>query len=270
MIKQAESAGFLECPMCCNNFTIDGPHQPKILKCGHTFCANCVSAISGTEIYQIKCLLCYVITPIGELGISGLPVNRTLVDILRNLSLLKISKDPYCCYCNNKQAKKICFGCDPLGCKLCEQCCIAEHNRRFAPVRSHTPLNIDEVTINIPKIFCGKHEELLTHYSEKHAIFACIKCLEEQFNEDNVDFLPIDLSVKNSRKKLPQVSDNLETYLRKLQDVKYEVEKTHIRLGETMSEVIQKILSKFSEYQHTLQVRQKTLMRNLENEVSAT
>jgi len=223
------------------------------------------------EINLIKCSFCFGITPLGSLGIYALPVNRTLVDILsvtlqENLEDGNIPVD-LCCYCNEKPAEKICFGCDPIGCKLCEPCCTAEHSRPFAPVKSHKPLNIDEVA-NIPKNFCSKHEQLLTHYSEKAAIFGCKKCLAEQSEEVDVEFLPMDVAMQTLRQKLPHVTENLEGYLKRLQDAQREMEMIQGKLGVTKSQAMQEIQKKFSKYQIVFQERQKTLLANLETEAS--
>ena len=271
MTMQTESS--LECPICANRFTVDGPLQPKILKCGHTFCTNCIWQTSKTEINQIKCSFCFGVTPIGALGIYALPVNRTLVDILSHMNLqesLESDTTPVdlCCYCNEKPAEKICFGCDPAGCKLCEQCCNAEHNRPFAPVKSHKPLNINEVT-NIPRNFCVKHDQLLTHYSEKAATFACKKCLTELDDGVDVEFLPMEAAIQVLRQRLPKVTEDLENYLRRLQDAQRKMEMIQGQLGVTKSKVMQEIMKKFSKYQIIFQERQKTLLASLEAEVSS-
>ena len=270
MTMQTESS--LECPICTNRFTVDGSLQPKILKCGHTFCTSCISQTSKMEMNAIKCSFCYDFTTLGPLGIYALPVNRTLVDLLFNMNMqesLEGGATPVdlCCYCNKRPAEKICFGCDPAGCKLCEQCCTAEHNRPFAPVKSHKPLNIDEVSSGSSNL-CAKHQQLMTHYSEKAAIFGCKKCLEEQSEEFNVEFLPIGVAIQTLKQKLPLVTKDLEDYLRRLQDAQRTMEMTQGQLGVTKSKTMQEILKKFSKYQIIFQERQKTLLANLETEVS--
>ena len=173
-----------------------------------------------------------------------------------------------CCYCNERPAEKICFGCDPSGYMLCEQCCTAEHSRSFAPVKSHKPLNIDEVTKD-SKNFCNKHQQLVTHYSEEVATFACKKCLEEQSEEFNVEYLPIDVAIHTLKQKLSPVTQDLEGYLKRLQDAQHKMEMIQSQLRDTKSKAMQEILKKFSKYQNVFQERQKALLANLENEVSS-
>ena len=272
MTMQTESS--LECPICANRFTVDGPLQPKILKCGHTFCTNCIWQTSKMEINQIKCSFCFGVTPIGALGIYALPVNRTLVDIISNMNLQEsLDNGPtpvdLCCYCNERPAAKICFGCDPAGCKLCDQCCDAEHNRPFAPVKSHKPLNINEVT-NVPKNYCVKHDQMLTYYSVKAETFACKKCVAELDDDLNIQFLPLEAAIQLTRQKIPKVTEDLESHLRRLQDAQHRLERIQGELGVAKSKAIQEILKKFSRYQIIFQERQKTLLANLESKVSST
>ena len=269
MTLQTESS--LDCPICTNRFTIDGLLQPKILKCGHTFCTKCISEIvkSQSGMNVIQCSFCYGATPMGALGIYALPVNRTLVDLLFNVNL----KEPVtplvdlCCYCKEHPAEKICFGCDPTGCKLCEQCCKDEHTRPFDPVKLHKPLNIDEVT-SIPKNHCSTHKQKLTHYSEKTATFACKKCLAEKKDDIDVEFLSIDEAVEPLKQNLPKVMKELESYLKRLQDAQHGMEEVHTQLGESKAKAMQDILKKFTKFQAIFQERQKILLTNLETEVS--
>ena len=263
MIMQTESS--LDCPICRNRYTVDGPLQPRILNCGHTFCTDCIQQTSKTEKISIKCSFCSGFTPVGALGIYALPVNRTLVDVLYNMNLKKSLKGEttpvdLCCMCNNP-AEKICFQCDPNGCKLCEACCIVEHSRSFPPVQMHKPLSIDEVVSS----FCVKHKQLLTHYSEKAEIFACEECLAEL---GDVDFLPMEAAIQTLREQLPKMMEDLESYLRRLQNAQNKIEKIQNELGATKSKTMNKILKKFNSYQLKLQEQEKTLLTNLETEVS--
>ena len=257
---QTESS--LDCPICANRFTVDGPLQPRILKCGHTFCTNCIQQTSKMD-KNIKCSFCFGVTPKGAMGIYALPVNITLVDILSNMNLRRREAAPVdlCWICNNP-AKKICFDCDPTGCKLCEVCCITEHSRPFRPVQLHKPLNFDEVNT----FFCVKHKQLLTHYSEKATIFACKECLAGLGDKD---FLPMEAAIQTLRQRLPKMMEDLESYLRRLQDAQRRMEIIQGELGATKSKSIHEISKKFNIYQYIFQERQNTLLVNLESKVSS-
>ena len=261
----------LECPICTNRFTADGRFQPKILKCGHTFCTNCIWEISKTEINEIKCSYCSRITHIGVLGAFALPVNVTLIDLLCEINLLDNLKSgaatvDLCKVCENNPAVKICFGCHAMGYMLCEQCCRIEHSRPFAPVQSHKPLNIDEV-MKSPKNFCDEHQQLLTHYSEKEAKYACKKCLEEQ-PDVGMEFLPIGVVTQRLKQNLPSMTEDLEDYLRRLRDSQDRMVTIQGQLGETRSKAMKEVQNKFIMYQNKCQKRQKRLLAYLTANVS--
>ena len=259
-----------KCQICNRRFTNDGLFQPKILKCGHTLCTNCIWKISTT--FEVKCPFCYGLTHIGVLGPFALPVNRTLVDLCEvNLQNNVESGDAsvdFCNYCNKNPAEKICFDCHSLGYKLCENCCINEHSRPFAPVLSHEPLNIKEVTKS-PKYFCGEHKQLLTYYSEKAAKYACKRCLEELSDVD-MEFLPIDVVTQTLKQNLLPIAEKLEGYLKRLQISQHKIEHDILKgqLGKFRSKAMKEIQMKFTKYQIICQERLKELLFNVENEVS--
>ena len=153
MMTMQTTESSLDCPICANRFTVDGPLQPRTLKCGHTFCTNCIQQISKTEKNLIKCSFCSSITPVGVLGIYALPVNRKLVDILL-------------------------------------------------------------------------------------------------------------------RQQPSKMMEDLESYLRRLQDAQNKMETIQDELGATKTETMQKILDKFIKYQHIFQEQEQTLITNLGIEVS--
>ena len=257
----------LECPICHKQFTVDGTLQPKILKCGHTICSSCSLDASHAKKNHIKCPFCYRITPFGIMGTYALPVNKTLVDIISLHESLKGDATPVdlCCSCKERPAEKICFSCDPAGCKLCEQCCDAEHNCPFGPVRNHKPLNINEVKA-VAKNFCVKHNQPLTHCSKKVADFVCEKCLTEL--DDKAEYVLIEVAGQALTQRLPKVMGDLNSYLKRQQDAQHKMELMLMNLGVIKPNIMQEIQKKFSRYQIIFQKRHNSLIDNLETEVS--
>lgn len=272
-LQALPSESSLECPICTNQYETDGIRQPKILKCGHTLCTGCVKQILDPNSNQVKCPYCFVVTTVGIMGIYGFPVNRTLVDILNNLNLVDAIDEgaaprELCCYCDKSEATKICFGCDPSGCKLCDECCAAEHSRPFAPVRAHKPLNISDVK-NIPKHVCTVHGHPFTHYSEKAATFGCRKCLEVLPGDIDVEFLPIDAAIQMLRQRLPMLTESLERYLKRLQDAQRNMIIMQADLGVAETKAMKDVQQKFSMFHKLFQDRQKSLLATLGTVVSS-
>ena len=200
------------------------------------------------------------------MGIYSLPVNKALVDIISLHENLKDDTVPVdlCCNCNERPAEKICFGCDPAGCKLCEQCCDAEHNRTFGPVQSHKPLNINDVK-TAAKNFCVKHNQPLTHCSKKEADFVCEKCLTEL--DDKAEYLPIEVAGQALTQRLPKVMEDLNSYLKRQQVAQHKMELMLLNVGVVRPNIMQEIQKKFSLYQSIFQKRHNSLIDNLEAEV---
>ena len=256
----------LECPVCNECYKIDGPQQPKILKCGHTLCVNCLLRLEKTD--NIKCPYCYRSTPLGTMGIFSLPVNLELVNLMS-------FKDPAdddnsevevrCCYCNQRAATVACFSCDPAGCKLCSECFKLEHDRGFAPVRAHKPVPIVDLK-RMPKNVCLHHPgQPLTHYAQQTGLFACAQCIETQGSETlTVTHVPLEVAIKDLKAKLEPMMQNIDSYLKRLQDSQHKVATVHNKMAVVGAEIVKEIQQKFSSFQLLLQDRQRLMLNMLE------
>ena len=261
----------LECPICKNVFETDGKYQPKILKCGHTFCKDCIENMSNPM--GVKCPYCFAVTPVGIMGIYGLPVNITLTTIINNLRNQnatedKVANEDLCCACKSEKAVKVCFSCDPGGCKLCEACCTSEHERGFAPVRNHRPVLIKDLQL-IPRNACHTHNgQPYTHYSETTETFACQNCLDNLSEDVRSLFKPFDVVVGSSRAHLEPIMKNLEKYLERVQESHHNIAIIQSQLRQTGPKTIQDIQRQFAKFQLTFKERQKSLLDRTEKYVS--
>jgi len=225
-----------------------------------------MSSIGG-----VKCPYCFAITPVGIMGIFALPVNLALVALVNDLKIhdspQEVVVEDLCCACNREKAVKICFNCDPAGCKLCEACCTYEHDRGFAPARAHKPISIRDEN-KILKNMCIHHNQPLTHYSEKTATFACQKCLEVKPDDIEVDHEPLEVVIQTFKSKLTPVVQNLEAYLRRVQDSHRNISIIQSQLRQAGPKTIQDIQTQFAKFQLIFQERQKTLVEKMEDYVS--
>ena len=232
----------MECPACSSPFKIDGHRQPRMLQCGHTFCTDCIDKVSYQN-HIIQCPYCPVVTrfKVGA-GAYARPVNSILVQLIHE----KMQKDKAegiacseeeqdinscieqnkketcrnckadeetCRNCRTEKATKICFSCDPTGCKLCEACCTSEHERDFAPVHAHKPVLIKNVK-GMSRYKCGTHVgQPLTHYSEKTGTFACKEQLDSLSDEEKADYEQLEAVVHNLKSRATAIMQNLQEYL---------------------------------------------------------
>jgi len=74
----------LECPICFDQFAGDvkgasADLQPRILRCGHTFCTGCLKRIVPRQ-GSIRCPKCHQLTPFSK--IDDVTINFQLRDVL--------------------------------------------------------------------------------------------------------------------------------------------------------------------------------------------
>ena len=218
----------------------------------------------------IKCPYCYRATELGTMGIYYLPVNLELVNLIQQMKLKDsvddktLETEVKCCYCNHHTATVACFSCDPAGCKLCSECFKLEHNRGFAPVRAHKPVPIKDMK-KMPKNVCLHHPgQLLTHYAQQTGLFACAQCIEAQGSA--VAYKPLEVAIQDLKAKLKPMMQDVEGYLKRLQDSQHRVATIHSQVAVAGAEVANEIQQQFSTFQALLQDRQR-LMLNMTDAV---
>lgn len=64
--------------LCCQVCREPGFRDPRLLTCGHVFCARCLDSYAGNgeKGYSIFCPLCKVATPVPRKGVEALPRSR--------------------------------------------------------------------------------------------------------------------------------------------------------------------------------------------------
>ena len=220
----------------------------------------------------VKCPFCFAVTPVGIMGINALPVNMALITLVNNLRIQDINDgvavEDLCCACHKEKAVKICFSCDPAGCKLCEVCCAKEHDRDFAPIRAHRPVLIRDVQ-DEPRNMCHAHQgQPVTHYSRSTGTFACLMCLDGYAESIRNSCEPIEAAARSFKLKLSPVMEKLEAYLERVQDSYHKVSIIQGQLRQAGPKTIQDIQTQFSKFQMMFKERQKTLLDTAESYVS--
>ncbi|CAH3022633.1 unnamed protein product [Porites evermanni] len=112
----------LECPVCQEQFS--QIHEPKIMKCLHTFCKTCLEAwLRQHREEQLSCPTCRQITECPNSNINSLPSNlfyKQMVEIVEAYSGQGKEDSPQCGLCDEKKALKFyCFECNSF---LCDDC----------------------------------------------------------------------------------------------------------------------------------------------------
>ncbi|KAL3892080.1 hypothetical protein ACJMK2_004317 [Sinanodonta woodiana] len=168
----------LQCPICLETFT-----RPKVLPCGHTYCASCLQSHINNKVTQSElaqacfpCPVCRADTLLSDPNIcieqwaESLPVN-SIVSSLMDVSARK--QEVYHCDQCIKQGK------ESLGTYLCKDCvrsmCMSckQYHDVFPSLGQHEVISVSDggescfVTPNLSKLdACNKH-------SKKRIKFIC-------------------------------------------------------------------------------------------------
>jgi len=112
----------LECSVCQEQFS--EINEPKILKCLHTFCKNCLEAwLRQQREGELSCPTCRQITECPNSNINRLPSNlfyKQMVGIVEAYSGQGQEDSPHCGNCEEKKSLK--FYCSDCNCFLCDEC----------------------------------------------------------------------------------------------------------------------------------------------------
>jgi hypothetical protein len=65
--------------LCCSGDFDTLTKAPKLLRCGHSICSNCLTAATSAGLQELKCNVCHICTDLGE----TLLFNHSLLDALK-------------------------------------------------------------------------------------------------------------------------------------------------------------------------------------------
>ena len=163
----------VECPVCFEDFSPDGPNRPHILVCGHSFCFKDIhSLMSATE--GAYCPTCR--TEISRVSYSDSfpPYNASLIGKLTSLSQLDSSSITLCANCDpDKQAVNATCYCLNCALEYCECCNIEVHKPRALRFHSQIPLSEKP----IPEVLCSSHAEAMKHFCRDCSVLVCRDCV---------------------------------------------------------------------------------------------
>ena len=152
----------LVCPVCKLEYTTNGDQQPRLLvTCGHTFCRKCLDSQQQSEVEQVSCPQCSLlsmdphmpnITIMNYVEAQGSRPPPVMHNVPAPIKAL-------CQDCKKNIATLICFQCLPSGFKFCVSCSDREHKRSFGPVQGHNPKAIEKVKISTPVPSCKDHPD---------------------------------------------------------------------------------------------------------------
>ena len=261
--------------MCAENYGPDFDHQSRSLRCGHTFCTKCLMKIITSR--GVRCPMCNHPHNLSSPDVMLLPINYAVQEVLKTISTNKGMVEqqqpdlPPCGVCRNP-ATTICVDCEPGShFNFCAKCDNEEHGRPFGPVQRHRRFPVDKAPS--PNLYsgCPRHPAVsVSLFSESLNEFACSMCVsEEDWMTRGSQFELIVEATKRLQGKVHKLNKYTTDIIRRMNESKYTLETILRNLEPTTMEVKADITTQFSKLIEGLQKRQRSLLANVEVEVSA-
>ena len=226
----------LECSVCQELFS--EVNEPKILKCLHTFCKNCLEAwLSRQREGQLSCPTCRQITECSNSNIDSLPSNlfyKQMVEIVEAYSGRGQEADSL--YCGNCEKKKdLKFYCSDCNTFLCEEC--AGAHSKWKLFKGHHVKEIGKFESSDVQDYarksnlCKKHKDELRFYCENCNICICRDCaiLEHRDNRKH-NIVSLEQGFENKKSDITSKMKDVEAIASRLRHQKQTLEKKNVRM----------------------------------------
>ena len=222
----------LECSVCQELFS--EVNEPKILKCLHTFCKNCLEAwLRRQREGQLSCPTCRQITECPNSNINRLPSNlfyKQMVEIVEAYSGTTAQEDDslHCGNCERKKPLKFyCFDCNTF---LCEEC--AGAHSKWKLFKGHHVKEIGKFESSDVQDYarksnvCKKHKDELRFYCENCNICICRDCaILEHRGDRNHNIVSLDQGFQNKKSNITSKMKDVIAIASRLRDQKQTLEK---------------------------------------------
>lgn len=197
-----------ECSVCHENFIV-----PKILRCGHLFCRNCIESVISSK-SQTLCPLCrtaFVDKTVEETKSPANIVETLPTDFVMDAlaaSTVVLAQNPVCCVCEGVQADHICLQCRD---KLCSEC--AKAHKKLSATRCHVVESITTVTAgrlaSSRPALCPKHgDKQADLFCTHHVVAICAVCVVST-HQKCTNLNDLDNEMKSAEKSMQDMTATL-------------------------------------------------------------
>ncbi|XP_033119001.1 E3 ubiquitin-protein ligase TRIM71-like [Anneissia japonica] len=243
----------VECAICLNRF-----HQPKTLKCMHTYCLQCIQKWGETH-GKMKCPTCAQEHDLTKDDLKDLASNTTISQLLEYVTKTEDQKPTKCSCCDINQPVYHCQTCQLY---LCEGLCIKQH-QIIPALRNHSLYILDkkeqdgssdehtrsEVCYTALKFFCSTCNKACQHflhcYQKQHKVIPMSTAISE-FNNNATEIVKLAHEIEN------KLSEKLEFVIKDSSEFDLQ-----LKLCRTAIEIQEKKLIK------TVTEKRKELMSHL-------
>ena len=187
-----------ECPVCYEPYK-----DPRLLKCGHQFCENCLNGIvRNIPQGHIPCPVCREVTKPQHGDITTLP-RSTLHQYMQELIYTPPTEEALgqmCTKCKVNKPTRHCPECTADLAFLCDKCYeVHQKMKRFA---KHNTVQFD------PVLICPDHSyKMVENYCYDCNTMACLDCMFDKHADHNTKHM--DTAAQNARQLLSDFITNL-------------------------------------------------------------
>ncbi|XP_068692471.1 E3 ubiquitin-protein ligase TRIM71-like isoform X1 [Montipora foliosa] len=240
----------LECSVCQEQFS--EANEPKILKCLHTFCKNCLEGwLRQHRNGDLSCPTCRHITHCDNNDINKLPSNlfcKQLVEIVEAYSgQLEKEDSPHCGICDRRIALK--FYCAECNCFLCDDsACSHVKGKVF---EGHSVKEISRFKSNDVQDLarraniCKKHNDELRYYCDKCKVCICRDCALLEHRDHK--FISFDQGLDQKKSEITKRMEEVEAVGCHLQEQKEILEKRRIGVDHSFDQATIQV-NRFAEH----------------------
>ena len=180
-----------ECPVCFEPYK-----DPRLLKCGHQFCENCLMNIARqTPHGNIPCPVCREVTKPQHGDVTTLP-RSTLHQYMQELIFRQPTEEvlgQQCTKCKVNKPTRHCPDCTAELAYLCETC--YEAHKKIRRFEKHNTVQFD------PLLICPEHtHKMVENFCYDCNAVACMDCMFDKHADHKTENL--DAAAQEARKLL--------------------------------------------------------------------
>lgn len=260
---------FRLCRICGENFK-----NPKLLKCLHTYCAECVQTLVKCKMEKTCCLKC----PVCKMEETceeepSLPVHHLSKRLAEGKALAKDTQQCSICALNALflPAVKICFECKDF---LCEGCADKHKFSRFTIDHKITDLDEDSLqesmqNVHVESMICPEHEkEEVRFFCDDCYNLVCRDCVILKHTDHKV--LPVNQAVSPRKREFEFRMMGMTQRLRYAEKELASNDKTLANLTVAQEKEIAKVKAEIAELKQRLDQEEENAIASITKKMHLT
>ena len=242
--------------------------QPRLLKCFHVYCEQCLQRLVKREGQSLPCPQCRQVTPLPVGGVSKLQgafYIHYLFDVQDALKKVSSSEQTMCEKCTNRKAVGFCRTCG-FACQRCK-----EIHQEWKEFKTHEIIDLDTLTGDVTTLVPPLKKTLfcVTHPAKKAKLYCetcdeliCRDCIVRVHRDHQYDLVP-----ESFAKQEKVIVDSLKPVGEQIATLERAVESVDTQCAavvEQKTAVVAEIRTAMVHLQQALKVRETELVGQAE------